>query len=320
MIASILFLACSPDAAFSDADAAYDDVTAEASALAGRVSIPVDVTDETATSVAITHVTWADDAMTVGAELTSGSVVDGVATLSIPARVPFRDRSSNKPLAPVYYAVTVRDTDGDYVAVSDSALIFAPRAVEGGPSRGWNVLVDPTDTEQTWASAASGMEASHSLVGSDTLDIGGLVDVEYGVGQRIVTAPLGSATGAAPYDEPFQVSWHISLSGVPSANLVGGYGEDAGIAAFEPMLYQDIDASLSYSDVDPVQAHVCIGPVTAGMAWVPAPRTVGEAMSYAEKGSVSGWTMFDLGAEGFSSVEAEGNDAALRESCMSDDQ
>lgn len=310
MIASILFLACAPQSAFD----APDDVTAEESALARSVTVEVSVKDPSATSVAITHVTWSVDEMVVGAEMVSGPVVDGVATVSIPARVPRRDRNVNKPTALVTYVVTARNADGAYVAVSDSTVVYAPRAVEGGPSRGWNVLVDRTDTEAEWASVGDGVDVEHSLVGSASVEVGGTVSVEYDPSQRIASVPLSEST-ITPYDEPFQTSWHISVGGQPTADQIGGWGKAAGVAAFEPVLYADSDASLSYSDTDRVDGHVCIGPITAGIAWVPAPWTVADAMSYAEKSQTAGWTLFDLGAEGFSVVEAEGSDAAIRASC-----
>lgn len=252
----------------------------------------------------------------IGSAIRSATVVDGEATITLPARAARRDKDAENPTAPVSYIAVAHENGSDgtpetYVGVSNESIAYYTGRSGDGKS-GWYVV--STDEEGEVSFARTDRE----------------ITVDQGISPKR-NSELAGTRGKLP---PGSMVALVTDTG-PLADTFGGFQEDGSfrlVVSGEPAETQELEDGARYQVMNAVAfgdddldgkwgpeefevGDVCFGLNEIFVTWRESAQSVEQALLYARLGVKTGWQVHARTEEGSFPMGAA--ELKAQESCTS---
>ncbi len=232
----------------------------------------------------------------VGTTLRAGTVVDGVATITLPERPAKRDKNAENPVERVsYHAFAYGDfpveADDYYGVSSDSVTYFSGRG-SGGRS-GWYVQSIDETGNASWASTDKVVDVPASLM----TKMGATVAGERGQMPQGTAFRIGfeSEEGMVDSSAAMDLTFSATIEGSPTSTYELPDGTD--YAELTPVVYDDVDGDEVYGGDDKIVGEICWQTAPIRLQWLEAPHSAEQAINMQRTGTSIGWTVMGDGID-----------------------
>ncbi len=241
------------------------------------------------------NITW------IGSPLAQGTVTDGLASITVPARVPARDKNPEKPNMAVSYWFFAQQLDESIpttvLGVSSDRLMYF--SGKDGKRAGWYVAT-PGEGKMSYASTDRIVLMDDTVRPVDALPIAGTKG-------KVEGEPL--ALGWTYEHEPVQDEGWVtnvaddfmfSLEGTPPKYVTT---EDGSLySTLTPRIFMDSDEDGTWGEADQAVGSVCVGGSPIIVTYESPVTSLSKAYDFTQSHHFTGWRAWAFMDDGLQPV------------------
>lgn len=246
----------------------------------------VKITDGTEGRVDMVPYAYSEGGLVIGKTLSSAAIVDGQATIGLPASAPKRDLVA-LPSVPVTYALVMFGEEGNVVGIASSRVVFS-RIRTAERTMGWNLGQGLGTEDERFMSIHSPLSMESNLVGPESISFQVTPEVESSENQQLAVIARTDRLYES-WDSHLNPGLQVAIDGPPVAESFGF--ENNGIAFHQSIgiAYRDENSNGAFDLEEPIDGMFCQEYTPVNLTYIDILTDVSQAMNMEIMNLKTGW-------------------------------
>ena len=285
----------------ADTSSDVDSFSVEPSEATGNLQVPVayefsvKVTDGTEGHIDVVPYSYTDNGITAGKPVSSGAIVDGVASIGLPANAPKRDLARLQA-GQVTYALILRGEEGNILGIAKPRVVFNRYATMEHPV-GWNLGFDLNEETERYMSIHSNVEIDANLTGSESISFQVTPEIEGGEQQHIAVLTMTDRIYGF-WDSKLAPGLEISIDAAPPETAYSFESGGIDIHQSVGIAYTDENQDGAFNLEEPIAGMFCQDYAPINITYVDSIFEPEQALNLEMMELKTGWQVTQQTSEG----------------------